>query len=258
MTERENVPPGAPCWIDLWTSDVDASRRFYAGLFGWEAQEPSVEFGGYFMFTRHGVPVAGAMGDMGDTPADNTWKVYLTTSDINETVAAGVSAGANFTFPPMPVADLGIQTVLNDSTGAALGAWQPIEFPGFMTLEEPGTPCWFELNARDYDAAVDFYQRVFHLEPKVMADSDDFRYASLVSGDSEVAGILDARGLLGDGVTSNWVVYWQVDDISQSLSLVSTLGGRVIDGPVDSPYGPIATVCDPSGAVFKLRSSPPA
>jgi hypothetical protein len=256
MSERKSVPPGAPCWIDLWTGDVDGSRQFYADLFGWEAQEPSVDFGGYFMFTRHGVPVAGAMGDMGETPADNTWKIFLTTPDINETIALGESAGANFAFPPMPVADMGIQTVLNDSTGAALGAWQPIEFQGFMTLEEPGTPCWFELNARDYHAAVDFYQRVFHLEPKVMSDSDEFRYTSLVSGDIEVAGILDASGSLGDGVASNWVVYWQVDDISQSLSLVSTLGGRVIDGPVDSPYGPIATVCDPSGAVFKLRSSP--
>ena len=61
MTKRESAPPGVPCWADLWTSDVEGSREFYGRLFGWEAQEPSAEFGGYFMFNRHGVPVAGGM-----------------------------------------------------------------------------------------------------------------------------------------------------------------------------------------------------
>ena len=53
-----------PCWADLWTSDVERSRAFYAELFGWEALPPSPEFGGYFMFARDGVPVAGGMGPM--------------------------------------------------------------------------------------------------------------------------------------------------------------------------------------------------
>ncbi|HEY2563677.1 MAG TPA: hypothetical protein VGI44_08190 [Acidimicrobiales bacterium] len=62
MTARDRAPIGSPCWADLWTSDVEGSRTFYTELFGWEAQEPSPEFGGYFMFTRNGVPVAAAMG----------------------------------------------------------------------------------------------------------------------------------------------------------------------------------------------------
>ena len=48
MPTRESAPLGAPCWTDLWTSDVEGSRKFYSDLFGWEAQEPSPEFGGYF------------------------------------------------------------------------------------------------------------------------------------------------------------------------------------------------------------------
>ena len=43
MTTREHAPVGAPCWADLWTSDVEGSRRFYSELFGWEAAEPSEE-----------------------------------------------------------------------------------------------------------------------------------------------------------------------------------------------------------------------
>ena len=36
MTTRDPKLPGSPCWADLWTSDVEGSRRFYSELFGWE------------------------------------------------------------------------------------------------------------------------------------------------------------------------------------------------------------------------------
>src|ERR1700719_1601464 len=128
MSTRERAPVGSPCWTDLWTSDVEGSRRFYSEVFGWEAQEPSPEFGGYFMFTRDGVPTAGAMGDMGDMRANDTWKIYLTTDDIAKTLEAAESAGAQVLFPPMGVADLGSQAMLSDPTGAVLGTWQPGTF----------------------------------------------------------------------------------------------------------------------------------
>jgi hypothetical protein len=255
MTQRESVPQGAVCWLDLWTSDVEGSRQFYSDLFGWFAAEPSEEFGGYWMFLREGVPVAGGMGDMGDMKANDTWKIFLAAHDINDVVAKGEELGAQFFMPPMPVADMGIQTVFTDANGATLGAWQPLSFPGFMTTDEPGTPCWFELNARDFAAAVNFYTSVFALGTKVMADSDDFRYTTLVADGHEVAGILDASGRLPEGVASHWVIYWQVDDIDAAVARVRELGGAVHDGPFDSLFGRIATVADPTGSMFKLRSS---
>src|SRR5271165_7523565 len=103
MPTRDSAPNGAPCWTDLWTSDVEGSRRFYSELFGWEAQEPSPEFGGYFMFTRNGVPTAGAMGAMGDMPANDTWKVYLDTDDIAKTLQAAEAEGAQVMSPAMAV-----------------------------------------------------------------------------------------------------------------------------------------------------------
>ena len=162
MPKRDSAPIGSPCWADLWTSDVDGSRRFYCDLFGWEAQEPSAEFGGYFMFTRDGVPIAGGMGDMGDMPANNTWKVYLATDDIAKTVEAAEANGAEIIAPPMAVADLGIQAVLVDPTGAHVAAWETGTFPGFTVLGEPGAPSWSELFTRDHATAVAFYRSVFH------------------------------------------------------------------------------------------------
>src|SRR5580693_4755908 len=112
MPTRDSAPIGAPCWTDLWTSDVEGSRKFYSDLFGWEAQAPSPEFGGYFMFTRDGVPVAGGMGDMGEARADNMWKLYLATDDAAKTVDTAEAAGAKVVVPLMEVADLGVQAIL--------------------------------------------------------------------------------------------------------------------------------------------------
>ena len=179
MPTRTTAPAGAPCWVDLWTSDVEGSRRFYTELFGWEAQEPSPEFGGYFMFHREGVPVAGGMGDMGDMPASNTWKPYFETPDIAATLAKVEAGGGQARTPAMPVADLGTQAVLADPTGAELGAWQPGTFPGFTVVEEPGAPSWFELYVRDHPGAVAFYRSVFGWEIDVVSDTDEFRYSTM-------------------------------------------------------------------------------
>jgi predicted enzyme related to lactoylglutathione lyase len=256
MPTRDSAPIGSPCWTDLWTSDVEGSRRFYGELFGWEAQEPSAEFGGYFMFTRDGLPIAGGMGDMGDMAADNTWKIYLATDDIAKTIEAAEAGGAQIISPAMAVADLGIQTVLVDPTGAHLGAWQAGTFPGFTVLNEHGSPSWFELHTRDHATAVAFYRSVFHWDLNTVGDSDEFRYTTMRDprGDGELAGIMDAKAFLPDGVPAHWSVYWEVDDVAATVAKVKALGGSVVMDAEDTPYGRLASVTDPAGAQFKLRT----
>ena len=54
-------PAGAPCWIELSSSDVEASRAFYGALLGWTSDDPNPEFGGYVNFISFGeneVPVS--------------------------------------------------------------------------------------------------------------------------------------------------------------------------------------------------------
>jgi hypothetical protein len=257
MSTRDRAPLGAPCWADLWTSDVVGSRAFYSEIFGWEAQEADPKFGGYFMFHRDGVPVAGAMGDMGeDMKANDTWKIYLDTDDITKTVAAATAEGAEVIAPAMAVADLGTQAVLIDPTGAHLGAWEPGTFSGFTVLGEHGSPSWFELLTRDYAAALDFYRTVFHWDIEPVGDSDQFRYSVVKNPDAEgeLAGIMDAAAFLPEGVPARWSVYWEVDDPAATIATITKLGGSVVAAPEDTPYGRLATVTDPAGAQFKLRA----
>jgi predicted enzyme related to lactoylglutathione lyase len=47
MSEAASHAPGVPSWVDLGSPDLEASKVFYAGLFGWEAfTVPAPEAGG--------------------------------------------------------------------------------------------------------------------------------------------------------------------------------------------------------------------
>lgn len=264
MTTRSTHPAGTPCWIDLWTSDVDASRRFYDGLFGWTADDPSSEFHGYFGFRRKGEWIAGCMGDIGTPdgdmfhPAENVWKIYLSVDDINAAADAAKQAGATRLTDIVNVGDLGRHVVLADPTGANFALWQAATHPGFTTIDEPGAPTWFELHTRDHSTAVSFYRDVFGIDVELVSDTDEFRYATL-NGPAEcgqVAGIMDAHSYLPPGMNPFWAVYFFTDDVDESVAKVVKLGGSVIHGAEDTPYGRIATVADSTGAAFCLRTPP--
>ena len=120
--------------------------------------------------------------------------------------------------------------------------------------EEPGAPAWFELHTRDYDAAVAFYQDVFGWKTEVESDTPEFRYTTMRDGDKQLAGIMDGSGFLPEGVPAHWSVYFQVDDADDALVKVAELGGSMVTEAMDTPYGRMATVADPTGAQFKLNA----
>ena len=65
-------------------------------------------------------------------------------------------------------------------------------------------------------------------------------------------GVMDAADFLPDGVPASWSVYFGVADTDVALSEIVALGGEVLMGAEETPYGRLATAADPTGAVFKL------
>ena len=258
MPTRETAAAGAPCWVDLMTSDVAGARTFYSQLFGWEAGEPSEEFGGYFMFSKDDVPVAGGMPTMPDAAMPDVWSIYLVTDDARKTVEAVKANGGQVIADAMDVQDLGTMAVVTDSSGAAIGMWQPGLHKGFGILGQPGAPSWWELLTRDYERAVAFYQTVFGWNTRPHEDSSDFRYTMAVDGEQPLAGIMDASGFLPEGVPNHWSVYFGVDDTDAALAKATALGGSVVRPAEDTPYGRMATLVDPTGAQFKIVTQPAA
>ncbi|EIV94744.1 VOC family protein [Frankia sp. QA3] len=252
MPTRENIPAGAPCWVDLMTSDAAGAKAFYGELFGWEAEESAPEFGGYTNLTRDGVRVGGLMPKQPGMDAPDGWSVYLSTPDAEKTVAAATEHGGGVIVGPMAVADLGVMAVVTDPSGAAIGMWQPGLHSGFGVVAEPGAPGWFELLTRNYAAVVPFYRDVFGWDVHVVGDTPEFRYSTFGEGDAAYAGIMDASGFLPDGVPAHWSVYFATADTDATLERAAALGGSVVLPAEDTPYGRLAAAADPTGAVFKL------
>lgn len=240
---------GEPCWIELFTPDTDAAAEFYGTLFGWTANEASEEFGGYRMFFRGDQPIAGLYPNDGSTGGPSTWTVYLSTDDAAATVEKARAAGAEVVAGPMEVADLGHMAVLVDPAGAAVGAWQPLSFPGFITRAEDGAPVWFETLSRDYGKSVSFYTDVFGWDAHTMSDTDDFRYTTLGKDQDARAGVMEATGFLGEQ-PSRWQFYLQVPDTDATVGQAVAAGGTLVQPADDSPYGRLAVLLDPAGVQF--------
>ena len=252
MPTRDTAPIGAPCWVDLMTSDAERSKAFYGQLFGWTAEEPRAEFGGYFNYSKDGILVAGCMTSEPGSPVRDIWSIYLASDDTRKTVETATANGGQVVAPAMDVGDLGTMAVLVDTGGAAIGVWQPGLHKGFGVLAEPGTPAWFELFTQDYGPSLDFYRNVFHWDTHVVSDSPEFRYTTLGEGEGQMAGIMDASGFLPDGVPAHWSVYFAVENADAALATVIQLGGSIVAAAEDTPYGRLATASDPNSSQFKL------
>ncbi len=253
MPVHDDAPAGAPCWIELFTTDPGTTRAFYSELFGWTAEEPNAAFGGYFNFTKRGVLIAGGYQNDGSSGAPDAWSVYLATEEAQATADRAAANGATTVVPPTQVADLGTMEVFVDPGGAGIGGWQPGTHRGFGLHDEPGTPSWFELHTREYDKAVAFYTNVFGWDAHSMSDAPEFRYTTYGKDDDARAGIMDASAFLADGEQSHWAIYFHSADIDADVATVEKLGGSVVMAAHDTPYGRLAIVADPTGVRFRLR-----
>lgn len=254
MPTRDTAPLGAPCWIDLMTSDPDESRAFYGELFGWTSEEAGEEYGGYINFAKDGIKIAGCMQNDPSSGTPDVWSTYLAVADAQATVEAAAANGGEVHVPPVAVGPLGTMANIGDAGGAYVGLWQPAEHKGFGILGETGTPVHFELHTRDYDATVAFYQKVFGVDTQPVSDDPEFRYVTFGEGDGQQAGIMDATNFLPEGVPAHWSIYFGVDDVDKALAQIGDLGGSTVMAGEDTPYGRLATAADPTGAVFKLRA----
>lgn len=256
MPTRE-TPTGAPCWLDLFSSDPARAEQFYGRLFGWTAQHGGPEFGGYVNFELDGVGVAGMMHNDGSQGVPDSWNLYFSTPDAKATTEAAREAGGQVHLDPMPVGDLGVMGMVGAPDGAAVGLWEPGAFAGYGVHNEAGAPMWHELHTRDYAGALDFYRTVFGWTTQVVGDTDEFRYSAMAVGDTQYAGVMDASAFYPEGVPPVWLTYIAVEDVDATLKLVEELGGTVRDQPDDTPFGRLAGFADPTGAVIKISSLTP-
>ena len=250
MAEAVALKPGTPSWVDLATPNLDESREFYAGVFGWKSEPGMPEYGGYTMFHKDGKEVAGG-GPQQDPNSPPAWTTYVSVEDAKATVAKAEKAGAKVLTEPMEVMGQGTMAVLQDPTGAVIALWQPGNHKGAELYNVPGAICWNELGTRDTAAAKKFYKTVFGWEPETTGEGTAEEYTQFKVADRGIAGMLDLKSM-SDRIPANWLTYFAVDDAQKAVDTAKKLGGEVRMGPNPSPFGPIAVLADPHGAVFAV------
>jgi predicted enzyme related to lactoylglutathione lyase len=111
--------PGALCWNELATKDVDTAKSFYAGLFGWSMEDLD---GGAYTIIQNGDKGNGGIRAQSEQEAGvpPNWLAYFAVEDCDASVSTAGELGATTLVPPMDleIAEARI-AVIADPQGAA-------------------------------------------------------------------------------------------------------------------------------------------
>ena len=252
MGERTQYTPGTFSWVDLTTSDQEGAKAFYAGLFGWTADDRPVGDGIYYSMQQLDGKSVAAISPQPEQQREAVvpplWNSYITVESADDAAGKAAELGATVHAPAFDVMDVGRMAVIQDPQGAFFMVWQPKTTIGAELVNVPGAFCWNELYTTDLDAAKSFYAGLFGWEWTAFEHSPEPYFVVMNGGHSNGG----ARGLAQPGMPPNWLVYFAVQDIDAGVTEVAELGGETIMGPMDVGPFKVAVARDPQGAAFAL------
>lgn len=265
-----NVPPVTPdatgvhhvgkfVWYDLITDDVEAVKRFYGGLFGWEFEADGSENDPYVEVYHHGRPIAGIvyMEPVEQEHDISQWVSWMSVADVDEAVALVERAGGQVHRSPRNLPPRGRYAIVSDPQGALFAVLRSDsgDPPDTREVTEFGW-LWTELWTRDKDAAIRFYRRLAGFETETADAGVNRPYTVLIRDEHARAGVgeLDPTSEF----RPNWLPYIEVDDPVAVVARVEGLGGKVWMAPDPDVRGAtVGVIQDPSGAVLAIQKWPP-
>ncbi len=244
-------------WYELMASDAARAEAFYKRVVGWTARDSGVPGVRYTLFEAPGMAVAGMM-DLSSCEAGGEahpgWLGYIGVADADDAAARVTEAGGKVLRPAFDIPNVGRIAIVADPGGAAFGLLAPsmdAPPPADFGSRKLGHPGWHELYAKDGEAAVAFYEKVFGWR-----NSRDFDMGAMgkyrifsTSGDRDAGGIMTAP----PNAPVGWGFYFMVEAIDAAAERVTSSGGSVVNGPMEVPGGEWIVLCrDPDGAAFNL------
>jgi len=248
MGKRTEHKPGTFSYVELSTSDADAAKSFYGGLFGWDYEDnplPEEAGGGVYSLAKVQGDTAAAIFASDRTPPH--WNNYVTVESAEAAQAKAAELGGTVLMETMDVMGLGRMAALADPTGGAFMVWEPIKTIGAERVNDPGCLTWNELHTPDIDAAVEFYTGLFGWETAEMDTGGGPRYIIAKVGDRSNGGIMGAQ----EGAPAHWLPYFVVPDRDGAAVGAGEHGGKELMR-MEMPMGKIAGIQDPQGAVFAV------
>ncbi len=249
MTTIDQPVPGTPCWVDAATPTLEAHQalqRFLTDLYGWTWRDGDEASSHYATATHEGSPV---MGLFVDETAPSHPTTYFATRDSAASVARVRDLGGDVTVGPVEVPGLGWTTIVTDPVGATHGLWEPLSFPGFGRMHEPGAPGWFDHVSRDAELAARYYigltgHSVIEPEPGLrILQHEGGWFASVTQPQVEEA-------------MPRWNPVFVVEQLARTLDVVRRHGGLVLVEEMPVPGSSISVFRDPVvGSVMTVMAA---
>jgi uncharacterized protein len=263
MTRLHHYPAGVPCFVEAFSPDLDAARRFYAGIFGWEFDGPgpmsSDPPGEYWIARARDAEVAG----VGSLPSPDTpiaWHTQVAVDDADATARLARDAGGTLLVEPTDAPPAGRFAVFADPAGAAITVWQPQARHGAAMVNEPSAWAMSLLATPDPERAAAFYRDVFGWRSEPFEDAGPgvslFRLPGYVGGEPAQPvprDVVAAMAAVPDpGAPAAWSVDFWIDDADAAADAAAGLGGSVVAPPHDAPPFRRVVLAAPDGATFTV------
>lgn len=236
-------------WFDLATSDVEAAKRFYGGLFGWRFSDLAEGDVRYTVVMNGNRMIAGIVADPEANGSESLWVGSISVPDVDRATEQTREAGGVIHDPPQDLEDRGRTAFVTDPQGASVAFLRASG--GDPPDREPaaGDFGWVELWTPDLAGSLAFYASLGYTAGGLQIKGDEPYRVLKVAGEPQAGVVGLERGDAGAG----WLPYVAVEDLAATLEKVAELRGQVVVDP-DPQYaeGQAAVIVDPTGAALAV------
>jgi predicted enzyme related to lactoylglutathione lyase len=249
------IENGRFVWHDLMTRDVQAVRRFYGDLLGWQFEDVKRGDRAYVLARVGSDPVAGIVDISHYPEAGAQWLSFMSVDDVDAAVGVVQSAGGTVLLDARELEPVARVAVVADPQGAPLGLAKLRKDPPEMTKPVARQFFWDEYLASDAAQALDFYKRLAGYRSSISDTRLGVEY-HVLENSRKRAGLFQLPASAA-GILPNWLPYILVDDPAAMAPRVAGLGGRVIlPAAPERRNGTLVIIKDPSGAPLALQKYP--
>jgi predicted enzyme related to lactoylglutathione lyase len=118
--------PNPFVFVEHYTNDLAASKKFYTALLGWKLNEVDVASvpGGKYTMIEVGEGTGGGMMKNPVPGSEGRWVPYVQVKDMDATLKKAEGLGAKTMVPKTEVMGMGFISIIADPTGVMFGFWQ--------------------------------------------------------------------------------------------------------------------------------------
>jgi uncharacterized protein len=228
-----------PSWMDVVSTDIDASMAFYHSVFGWRSESILIGHSDAYSLVYSNEEVVAGAEQIVVAKGPARWTVFVQTADADELARVVTERGGSVSFAPDAMANYGTVAMVDDPRGATLGLWQPNRLDPSATGPVIGRLSGARLVTADPESAATFLEACFgwtisaRPSPKTIVLDTGGVPTSIVSGAAELG----------------WLPVIGVPELATILESIRLHGGRVGAGHVEGEH----VVTDPMGATFLLE-----